>query len=206
MAVGAAGLFSQRLLVVVRHSAVLQAGYVALGLSASLLTGGSAGISAAVFQAVAAAAAVSLMWIAASIISRQAGESLPLPEGAAPPAWCVFCLTLSCMSLVGLPPLVGLPAKVAIIQAGLMRPDALLVLTLAAAALGAVSLWAYAGFILPMITGRVSAQRPLACPELGRRVGTGMRVAVDALIAIIIALGIAPYIGFAIGAALAGGR
>jgi formate hydrogenlyase subunit 3/multisubunit Na+/H+ antiporter MnhD subunit len=198
MAVGAVGLFSQRLLVVVRHSAVLQAGYVALGLSASLLTGESAGISAAVFQAIAAAAAVSLMWIAASVISRQAGESLPLPEGAAPPAWCVFCLTLSCMSLVGLPPLVGLPAKVAIIQAGLPGPDALLLVTLAAAALGAVSLWAYAGFILPMITGRISQER--------RVVAAGLRLAVDALIAIIIGLGIAPYIGFAIGAALAGGR
>ncbi len=205
MAAGAAGLFSRRLLAVARYSAILQAGYVALGVSASLLTGGSAGISAAVFQAITAAVAVSLMWIAAVVISRRAGESLPPPQAAArnpqdaaPPAWCVFCLTLSCMSLVGLPPLAGLPAKVAILQAGLLGPDALLVVTLAAAALGAVSLWAYAGFVLPMITGHVSQERPV--------LAAGMRVAVDAMIAILIGLGIAPYTGFAIGAALTGGR
>lgn len=197
MAIGAAGLFAPRMRSVAIHSAILQWGYVVLGLAAGLLAP-AAGFSATVFQLIAGAAGVGLMWLALSAISSDPEASLPLPQDAAPPAWCVFCLALSCASLVGLPPLAGLPAKVAIIHAGLQGPSLLFIVTIGATALGVVSLWAYSGMVLPMIRGRVRTDQA----AVSRRV----RVAVDALIAVIIALGLVPYIGFAIGAAVAGGQ
>ncbi|HUT74265.1 MAG TPA: hypothetical protein VM221_05435 [Armatimonadota bacterium] len=195
MAVGAAGLFSTRLRSVVVYSAVLQAGYAGVGVAAGLLAKQSGGYSAAMFQVIAGAAGVGLMWVATRAIGAHTGEP-PAPEST-PQVWCVFCLALSCMSLVGLPPLAGLPAKVAIIHAGLRNPLALFVVTIGAAALGVVSLWAYASIVLPMVLGRASADRPV--------VGRGLRAAVDALVAVLVALGLVPYIGFAIGAAVAGG-
>ena len=196
MAVGAAGLFSHRLRSVVIYSAVLQAGYIFLGLSAGLLAGQAGAFVAAVFQAIAAAAGIGLMWASSLAIGAEAGDELPLREDAAPPAWCVFCLTVACMSLVGLPPLAGLPARVAIIHAGLRNPGALFLVTIGAAVLGVVSLWVYAGILLPMIRGRVTVEH--------RPVSLRMRIAVDAMIGVLIGLGVAPYIGFAIGAAVVG--
>lgn len=197
MAAGAAGIFGARLRSVVVYSAVLQGGYAALGLAAGLLTGDRTGQTAAVFQAIAGAAGIALMWISVRALAA-AGESLPLPEGAAAPAWAVFSFVLSCMSLVGLPPLAGLPAKVAVIRAGLHEPGVLFLATLGAAALGAVSLWAYSGIALRLIGGPIRTEAAGASPRL--------RVAVDALAAVLIGLGVAPYIGFAVAAALTGGR
>jgi len=197
MAIGAAGLFAKRLRSVVMYSAIIQGGYAALGLSAGLLAGEGAGFTAAGFQAIAAAAGIALMWIAARAITAQAGDSLPLPDDAAPATWAVFCLAVACMSLVGLPPLAGLPAKVAIVHAGLREPGVLFLATLGAMAVGAVSLWAYAGIVLPLLASRLSSDPPA--------VALGLRITVDALIALLIALGLVPYIGFAIGAALTGG-
>jgi len=198
MAAGAAGIFGARLRSVVVYSAVLQGGYAALGLAAGLLTGDRTGQTAAVFQAIAGAAGITLMWISVRALAAAAGESLPLPEGAAAPAWAVFSFVLSCMSLVGLPPLAGLPAKVAVIRAGLHEPGVLFLATLGAAALGAVSLWAYSGIALRLIGGPIRTETAGASPRL--------RVAVDALAAVLIGLGVAPYIGFAVAAALTGGR
>jgi multicomponent Na+:H+ antiporter subunit D len=197
MAIGAAGIFRPRLRAVVIYSGAVQCGYAALGLSAGMLTGEHAAYVATVFQVIAAGVGVSLMWIAARAVSAEWGENWP-PAGGAPPAWAVFCLTLACMSLVGLPPLAGLPAKVAVIQAGLREPGVLFVVTLGAAALGVVSLWVYSGIVLPLITGRISPA-PVA-------VSVRMRVGVDILVAALLGLGLVPYIGFAIGAALTGGR
>lgn len=197
MAAGAAGLFASRLRPVVTYSAVLQCGYICVGLAASLLTGEEAGYIAAVYQTLAAAAGAGLLWIAVRVIAAQAGDALPLAEDAVPPAWSVFCLTLACMSLVGLPPLAGLPAKIAIIHAGLREPTALFVVTIGAAALGAVSLWAYADIVVPMLQGRIRSESP--------HVSTRLRIAVDAMIAVLIAFGLVPYFGFALGAAITGG-
>jgi len=198
MARGAAGLFGNRLRPVVVYSGVLQGGYAGLGLAAGLLTAERAGYSAAVFQAIAGGAGVALMWIAARAVIAQADNALPLPADASPPAWAVFCLVATCMSLAGLPPLAGLPAKIAVLHAGLRAPGVLFVATLGAAVLGPVSLWAYAGIALPLIRGRV-AKEPVAA-------SAGLRVAVDALVAVLIALGLAPYIGFAIGAVFTAGH
>lgn len=198
MATGAAGLFAARLRAVVIYSAILQGGYVLLGFAASLISGQGDGHTAAVFQAIAAGAGVGLMWIAARALSAEAGDSLPLPDDAAPSAWAVFCFALACMSLVGLPPLAGLPAKIAVIHAGLRAPGVLFLATVGAAALGAVSLWAYAGIVLPLITGPVT-KAPVA-------VSLRLRTLVDVLIAALLCLGLAPYIGYAIAAAFTGGR
>ena len=198
MAVGGAGIFRSRLRAVVIYSGVIQGGYAALGLSAGLLTGEHAAYVAMVFQVIAGGVGVALMWIAARAVTTERGDALTLPTDAAQPAWAVFCLTLAGMSLAGLPPLGGLPAKVAIIHSGLREPGVLFVVTLGAAALGVVSLWVYAGIVLPLITGRISAQ-PAA-------VSVRMRVGVDLLVAALLCLGLVPYIGFAIGAALTGGR
>jgi len=197
MAVGGAGIFRSRLRAVVIYSGVVQFGYAALALSAGLLTGEHAAYVATVFQVIAAGAGVALMWIAARALT-EGSDALPLAADAPQPAWAVFCFAFACMSLAGLPPLGGLPAKVAVIHSGLREPGVLFVVTLGAAALGVVSLWVYAGIVLPLITGRISAQ-PAA-------VSVRMRVGVDLLVAALLCLGLVPYIGFAIGAALTGGR
>jgi formate hydrogenlyase subunit 3/multisubunit Na+/H+ antiporter MnhD subunit len=198
MATGAVGIFGSRLRSVVIYSAILQAGYAALALAAALLTGDAAGYSAAVFQAIAGGCGIGLMWIAAQALIPHTGDSLPLPGDSSPPAWAVFCLVVACMSLVGLPPMAGLAAKIAVIHASLREPGVLFLAALGAAALGAAALWSYAGIALPLITSR-AARAPA-------RVTMRVRVLVDALVAAVIALGLAPYIGFAIGAAVTGGR
>jgi formate hydrogenlyase subunit 3/multisubunit Na+/H+ antiporter MnhD subunit len=227
MAVGGAGIFRDRLRALVVYSGVIQFGYAALAVSAGLLRGEQAAFEAAVFQVIAAGAALALMWIAASALATVADaqalppesplpaqdgnlrqraqtsqpwgrDALPLSADTPQPAWAVFSFALACMSLAGLPPVAGLPAKVAIIHAGLREPGVLFIVTLGAAALGVVSLWVYAGVVLPLITGRISAQ-PAA-------VSVRMRVEVDVLVAALLALGLIPYIGFAIGAVLTGGR
>jgi len=213
MVIGAIGLFGARLRWVVTYSAVLQAGYAALALAASLLTGNGAGYSAAVFQVIAGACGVALMWIAAQALIPHTGDSLPLRgdatprsgeaaslrgTGASPPAWAVFSMVVACMSLVGLPPMAGLPAKIAVIHASLRAPGVLFLAGLGATALGALSLWVYAGIVLPLIAGGAAKGPASATIRL--------RVLVDALVAVLIGLGLAPYIGFAIGAAFTGGR
>ena len=198
MAVGAAGLFGNSLRRIVIFSGVLQGGYVGLALAAGLVASGSAGFAGAGFQAIAAACGVWLMWIATRSIAATAGDALPVRDDAELPAWAIFCFALACMSLVGLPPLAGLPAKIGVLRAGLREPGVLFLTTLGAAALGAVSLWAYSGIVLRLI--RVPTAK--GAPDVTR----GLRVLVDLLIAILIGLGLAPYIGFALGAALAGGR
>jgi len=198
MATGAVGLFGNRLRSVVTGSAILQAGYAALAVAGGLLTADAAGYGAAIFQAIAGASGVGLMWIAAQALIPHTGDSLPLADDASPPAWAIFCLVVACMSLVGLPPMAGLPAKIAVIHASLREPGVLFLGALGAAALGAVSLWAYAGIALPLITSRVTKEPAAAAIRV--------RVLVDALVAVLIALGLAPHIGFAIGAAFTGGR
>lgn len=196
MAVGAAGLFGNSLRQMVIFSGVLQAGYTALALAAGLIASDATGFAGAGFQAIAAACGVWLMWIATRSLVAAAGDSLPARADAAPPAWAVFCFVLACMSLVGLPPLAGLPAKIGVLRAGLREPGVLFLTTLVAAALSAVSLYAYSSVALRLIQGPTAKDAP--------NVTRGLRVLVDALIAVLIGLGLAPYIGFALGAALAG--
>lgn len=196
MAIGAAGIFSRRLTSVVIYSGVVQGGYLALGLAAGLLTADRAGFHAAVFQALAGGAGVGLMWLAARALVSVAGDTAPLAPDAAPAAWAVFSFVLACMSLAGLPPLAGLPAKVAIIHAGLRAPGVLFLATLGAAALGAVTLWAYGVIALPLIGNKVTT-----APASAR---VPVRVLVDALVAVLILLGVVPYVGFAIAGAIGG--
>lgn len=202
MAVGAAGIFARRLTSVVVYSGVIQAGYLALGLAAGLLTADRAGFHAAVFQGIAGGTGVGLMWLAGrELMSHSgglppAGDTAPLSSNAAPPAWAVFSFVLACMSLAGLPPLAGLPAKVAIIHAGLRAPGVLFLVALGATAVGAVSLWAHGAIALPLIGSKVTTAPPSARVPL--------RVAVDALVAGLILLGVVPYIGFAIAGAISG--
>jgi formate hydrogenlyase subunit 3/multisubunit Na+/H+ antiporter MnhD subunit len=198
MAIGAAGLFGDRLRSIIMYSGVLQAGYVALALAAGLVAPRSAGLAGAVFQAIAGACGIGLMWIATRALLAAGGDAVPPNGDTQFPAWAVFCFVVACMSLVGLPPLAGLPAKIGVLRAGLREPAVLFLATCAAAGLGAVSLWAYGGIALRLIQGPVTREPA--------EVGSGLRVLVDVLVAILIGLGLAPYIGFALGSAFIGGR